>query len=134
MHKRLAISPVCATSASVENGSTPLPARTIVKSGNAITQEGARLTAESDAIARVREYVQDRGLDMTGYSLSQMQADRPDVGWMAYVPVSHGEIAVGRATCPVADAGVVVHSSSIAVPSYAPGFEKRHRRRRGSPA
>lgn len=85
-----------------------------------------------EAIDRVRAYVTDRGLDTTGYPLSRLTADRIDAGWMVYVPVPRGEIAIGRAIFYVADDGVLEHSSSSIAPSeYAAGFAQRHRQRQG---
>ncbi|MFE3445683.1 hypothetical protein ACFXNW_21840 [Nocardia sp. NPDC059180] len=88
--------------------------------------------SEFDAIERVRAYVDDRGLDTTGYPLSRLTADRIEMGWMVYVPVPRGEIAIGRAIFYVADDGVLEHSSSSIAPSeYAAGFAQRYRQRRG---
>ncbi|MFJ1454782.1 hypothetical protein [Nocardia sp. N2S4-5] len=85
------------------------------------------------AIDRVRTHVLDRGLDTTGYPLTELTADRVDVGWMVYVPVPRGEIAIGRAIFYVADDGVVEHSTSSVSPSvYVAGFEQRYRRRQGA--
>jgi hypothetical protein len=85
-----------------------------------------------EAIDRVRAYVTDRGLDTTGYPLSRLTADRIDAGWMVFVPVPRGEIAIGRAIFFVADDGVLEHSSSPIAPSeYMTGFRQRYRQRQG---
>ncbi len=87
---------------------------------------------ESDAMAVVRAYVIEQQLDTTGYQLSQLKADRISGGWMVYVPVPRGQIAVGRAIFYVADDGILEHSSSSTPPSaYIVGFEQRYRRRNG---
>ncbi|WP_433520596.1 hypothetical protein ACQPZ2_24525 [Nocardia pseudovaccinii] len=86
-----------------------------------------------DAIDRVRTYILERGLDTTRYPVEELTADRVDVGWMVYVPVPRGEIAIGRAIFYVADDGVVEHSTSSIAPSvYVIGFEQRYLRRQGS--
>lgn len=93
-----------------------------------------RISTE-DAVARVRDYILDRGLDTKGYPLAALKADRFNVGWMVYVPVPRGEIAIGRAIFYVADDGVLEHSTSSIAPSiFIAGFEERFRRRQGSPS
>ncbi|NEW44740.1 hypothetical protein GV794_19600 [Nocardia cyriacigeorgica] len=85
------------------------------------------------AIGRVRDYIVTRGLDTTGYPLSELTAHRINIGWMVYVPVPDGEISIGRAIFYVADDGVLEQSSSSIAPGeYIVGFEQRfndrHRR------
>ncbi|WP_280265981.1 hypothetical protein [Nocardia wallacei] len=99
------------------------------------SQEDSQIDAEipaSEAIDRVRVYVTGRGLDTTGYPLARLTAVRIDAGWMVYVPVPRGEIAIGRAIFYVADDGVLEQSSSSIAPSqYVVGFGQRYRRRQG---
>ncbi|MFI6954888.1 hypothetical protein ACIBJI_15605 [Nocardia sp. NPDC050408] len=96
-------------------------------------REGQREMSAQDAIDRIRTYILDQGLDTTGYPLAELTAERVEVGWMVYVPVPRGEIAIGRAIFYIADDGVVEHSTSSIAPSvYVTGFEQRYRRRLGS--
>ncbi|MFX0579048.1 hypothetical protein [Nocardia nepalensis] len=86
-----------------------------------------------EAISRVRDYIIGRGLDTTGYPLSQLVAHRLEVGWMVYVPVPDGEIAIGRAVFYVADDGVLEPAtSSIAPAIYIVDFERRFAERHGA--
>ncbi|MEU4315346.1 hypothetical protein [Nocardia sp. NPDC024068] len=71
------------------------------------------------AIAHVRDYITGRGLDTTGYPLTELTAERFSVGWMVYVPVSGSEMAIGRAVFYVADDGTLEHSSSSVPPATA---------------
>ncbi|WP_433336675.1 hypothetical protein [Spirillospora sp. CA-294931] len=88
---------------------------------------------EEDAIARVRQYILGRGLDTTGYPLSELTADRFSVGWMVFVPVRPGEIAIGRALFYIADDGVLEQSSSSVAPSrFIAEFERRYHERQGA--
>nr|WP_245839002.1 hypothetical protein [Nocardia donostiensis] len=90
---------------------------------------------EEEAIFRVEQYIVGRGLDTTGYPLDQLVADRFSVGWMVYVPVPQGEIAIGRAIFYIADDGVLEHSSSsIAPTTFVEGFEQRYQERQGAQA
>jgi hypothetical protein len=83
-----------------------------------------------EAITRVREYIVDRGMDTTGYPLSKLVADRFSCGWLVYVPVPKGEIAIGRALFYIADDGVLEPSSSSVAPrAFVVGFEQRFRDR-----
>ncbi|MEV6323784.1 hypothetical protein AB0M45_21705 [Nocardia sp. NPDC051787] len=85
------------------------------------------------AIVRVRQYVLGRGLDTSGYPLDELVADRISCGWMVYVPVPQGEIAIGRAIFYIADDGVLELSSSSVPPTkFVAGFEKRFRDRQRS--
>ncbi|WP_232330416.1 hypothetical protein [Nocardia fusca] len=87
---------------------------------------------EDEAVFRVRGYIESRGLDTTGYPLDQLVADRFSCGWMVYVPVPRGEIAIGRAIFYIADDGVLEHSSSsIAPTTFVKEFEQRYHERRG---
>ncbi|MER7274640.1 hypothetical protein ABT369_09305 [Dactylosporangium sp. NPDC000244] len=84
-----------------------------------------------DAMAQVRRYVRDRGLDTRNYPLQELRADRIDAGWMLYVPTRPGELAIGRAIFYVADDGVLEQSSSSIAPSvfaadFARRFHERH--------
>lgn len=86
---------------------------------------------EDLALARVRQYATGRGLDTTGYALEELVADRLDCGWMVYVPVPRGELAIGRAIFYIADDGVLEPSSSSVPPArFAAEFEKRYQERR----
>ncbi|WP_406235154.1 hypothetical protein [Nocardia sp. NBC_01009] len=88
-----------------------------------------------EAIARVRDYITGRGLDTSGYPLSQLVADRFDVGWMVYVPVAEDEIAIGRAIFYIGDDGVLEPSSSSIAPGiYIADFTQRFSERHGSVA
>lgn len=90
---------------------------------------------EEEAIFRVRAYIDGRGLDTTGYPLDQLAADRFSCGWMVYVPVPRGEIAIGRAIFYIADDGVLEHSSSsIAPTTFVKSFEQRFQERQGAQA
>ncbi|WP_328395560.1 hypothetical protein [Nocardia sp. NBC_00416] len=90
---------------------------------------------EDEAIFRVRGYIEGRGLDTTGYPLDQLAADRFSCGWMVYVPVPRGEIAIGRAIFYIADDGVLEHSSSsIAPTTFVKSFEQRFQERQGAQA
>lgn len=85
------------------------------------------------AVTRIRQYVLGRGLDPTGYPLDELVADRLSCGWMVYVPVPSGEIAIGRAIFYIADDGVLEPSSSSVPPTkFVAGFEQRFRQRRRS--
>lgn len=87
----------------------------------------------AEAISRVRDYIIGRGLDTTGYPLSQLVAHRIVVGWMVYVPVPDGEIAIGRAIFYLADDGVLEPAtSSIAPATYIAEFEQRFAERHGA--
>ncbi|WP_405796086.1 hypothetical protein [Streptomyces sp. NBC_01506] len=84
---------------------------------------------EDDAIARVRQYVLALG-NTSGYSASELVADRFSIGWRVYVPVPRGEISIGRAIFYIADDGVLVHSSSSVAPSqFIADFEKQFQER-----
>ncbi|MGW7362013.1 hypothetical protein ACWGI8_00965 [Streptomyces sp. NPDC054841] len=90
---------------------------------------------EEDAIARVREYMLSLSLNGPGYSVSELIAERFSVGWMIYVPVPRGEIAIGRAIFYVTDDGGFKHSSSSVAPTRAIAeceeeFHKRQQRKR----
>ncbi|WP_245670469.1 hypothetical protein [Nocardia flavorosea] len=85
---------------------------------------------EELALARVRQYITGRGLDTTGYPLDELVADRLDCGWMVYVPVPKGELAIGRAIFYIADDGVLEPSSSSVPPArFVAEFEKRYQAR-----
>ena len=86
--------------------------------------------AATDAVDRVARYLTDSGADTAAYRVDDLRADRISAGWMVYVPVDPGEIAIGRAIFYVADDGVLEHSSSSVAPSqYLPDFERRFRER-----
>ncbi|MEU1980926.1 hypothetical protein [Nocardia sp. NPDC019395] len=88
---------------------------------------------EAEALFRVRSYIEGRGLDTTGYPLDELIGDRFSCGWMVYVPVPRGEIAIGRAIFYIADDGVLEHSSSSVAPTtFVKGFEQRYHERRGA--
>ena len=91
--------------------------------------------SEEEAVFRVRSYIEGRGLDTSGYPLDQLIADRFSCGYMVYVPVPRGEIAIGRAIFYIADDGVLEHSSSsIAPTTFVKGFEQRFQERQGAQA
>ncbi|MGW6724412.1 hypothetical protein ACWF9G_00780 [Nocardia sp. NPDC055029] len=102
-----------------------------------LTMAGVALTLpdplpEADAIAAVRRHVEASGADTTGYPLDELRADRLSIGWMVFVPVAPGEMAIGRAIFYLADDGVLEPSTSSVAPSvYIPEFERRFHRRHG---
>jgi hypothetical protein len=90
---------------------------------------------EEEAVFRVRSYIESRGLDTTGYPLDRLAGDRFSCGWMVYVPVPKGEIAIGRAIFYIADDGVLEHSSSSVPPTvFVKTFEERFQERQGARA
>lgn len=90
---------------------------------------------QEEAVFRVRSYIEGRGLDTSGYPLDQLTADRFSCGWMVYVPVPRGEIAIGRAIFYIADDGVLEHSSSSVAPTtFVKGFEQRFQERQSATA
>ncbi|MFD8246154.1 hypothetical protein [Nocardia sp. NPDC059691] len=103
-----------------------------------LTMAGVTMTApgpmsREDALARVERLIRDSGADLANYSLEDLRADRISVGWMVYVPVEPGEIAIGRAIYYIADDGVLERSSSSVAPSvYRAEFERRFRNRHGA--
>ncbi|MEU2103152.1 hypothetical protein [Nocardia sp. NPDC019255] len=102
-----------------------------------LTMAGVTMTApepmsRADALARVERFLRDSGADLANYPLDDLRADRISVGWMVYLPVEPGEIAIGRAIYYVADDGVLERSSSSVAPSvYQAEFERRFRDRHG---
>jgi hypothetical protein len=100
-----------------------------------VTEDPVALSHDR-AIAQVREHIVNLGIDTTNYPLDELVAERLNVGWMVFVPVPDGEIAIGRAIFYIADDGVIEQSSSSTAPSaYAAGFEQRfHRRQTGAAA
>jgi hypothetical protein len=81
---------------------------------------------EDRAIALVREHILGLGVDTSGYPVEDLVAERLSVGWMVFVPVAPGEIAIGRAIFYIADDGVIEQSSSSIAPSiYTESFEER---------
>lgn len=85
-----------------------------------------------EAVHRVRTYIESRGLDTTGYPLDELIGERIGCGWMVYVPVPQGAMALGRAIFYIADDGVLEHSSSSVAPAvFAGEFERRFAERRG---
>ncbi len=102
-----------------------------------LTMAGVTTTApgpmpREDALARVERFLRDSGADLANYPLDDLRADRISVGWMVYVPVEPGEIAIGRAIYYIADDGVLERSSSSVAPSvHIAEFERRFRDRHG---
>ncbi|QIS01699.1 hypothetical protein F5X71_04680 [Nocardia brasiliensis] len=85
---------------------------------------------QEDALARVRQFVIDSGMQTSRYPLSDLRAERISIGWMVYVPTKPGEIAIGRAIFYVADDGVLEQSSSSVAPSiFIAEFEQRFQQR-----
>ncbi|MEV0772374.1 hypothetical protein [Nocardia salmonicida] len=85
-----------------------------------------------EAIAAVRAHLIDSAADIAEYPPDRLHADRISVGWMVFVPVEPGELAIGRAIYYVADDGVLQRSSSAVAPSvfveeFAESFYERHR-------
>lgn len=91
--------------------------------------------SQSQAVARVRRHILDKGMDTAGYPLDRLRAQRFSVGWMVYVPTEPGEIVVGRAIFYLADDGVLEQSSSSIAPQrYSAEFEQRYHQRNPSAA
>jgi hypothetical protein len=85
---------------------------------------------EEDAIARVRQYILTYFGNAPDYPVSELVADRFSIGWMVYVPVPRGEMAIGRAIFYIADDGVLVQSSSSVAPRrFVADFEKQFQER-----
>ncbi|MFI5717513.1 hypothetical protein [Nocardia sp. NPDC051750] len=83
---------------------------------------------EGEAIARVARELTGSGMELSDYPVDGLRADRMNMGWMVYVPVPQGEVAVGRAIFYIADDGVMEWSSSSEAPSrYVVDFEERCR-------
>ncbi|MFE1593226.1 hypothetical protein [Nocardia sp. NPDC058705] len=103
-----------------------------------LTMAGVALTLpdplpREEAIATVRRHIEAGGADTTGYPLDELRADRIGVGWMVFVPVEPGEMAIGRAIFYLADDGVLESSTSSVAPSvYIPEFERRFQQRHGA--
>ncbi|MGW6423882.1 hypothetical protein ACWF82_14485 [Nocardia sp. NPDC055053] len=96
------------------------------------TSESSAPIPRREAIARVRKHLTDAAVDPATYPVARLHADRLPVGWMVYVPVEPGEIAIGRAIYYVADDGVLERSSSAVAPSiFIDDFERRFRERHG---
>ncbi|MCP9625439.1 hypothetical protein NMK54_35440 [Nocardia otitidiscaviarum] len=84
------------------------------------------------AISRVRDYVTGPGSDTAGDFLSELVAERFEVGWMVYAPVSDKPIAADRTIFYLADDGVLEHSSSAITPAdYIAEFADRYAARQG---
>ncbi|WP_223885278.1 hypothetical protein [Nocardia colli] len=102
-----------------------------------LTMAGVTMTVpepmpQEDAIARVRQFILNSGMDTSRYPMDGLRADRISIGWMVYVPTAPGEIAIGRALFYIADDGVLEQSSSSVAPSlYIAEFEQRFQRRHG---
>jgi hypothetical protein len=96
-----------------------------------LTASMPRQMSAAQALSRVRDYLCDQGLDTARYPPAELVADRFSVGWMVYLPVPRGRIAIGRTIFYVADDGVLERStSSVAPATFIVGFEERFRRRR----
>ena len=86
-----------------------------------------------DALVKVRRFITERGLDGEGYPVSDLRADRIDVGWMVCAPTHPDEIAIARAIFYIADDGVLEQSSSSVAPSvFVIEFERRFQQRHGA--
>nr|WP_194826232.1 hypothetical protein [Nocardia sp. XZ_19_231] len=97
-----------------------------------VTSEAPAPMPRAEAIDRVREQLIDSAVDTTAYPPALLRADRLSVGWMVYLPVEPGEIAIGRAIYYIADDGVLERSSSSVAPSiYIDAFERRFQERHG---
>lgn len=103
-----------------------------------LTMAGVAVTVpdpmpQEDAVAKVRRFVVERGMDAAGYPVDELRADRISVGWMVYAPTRPGEMAVGRAIFYIADDGVLEQSSSSVAPSvFVTEFERRFQQRHGA--
>lgn len=97
-----------------------------------VTTESAWPMPRREAIALVGKYLAEHAVDPAAFPVAQLRADRLSMGWMVYVPVEPGEIAIGRAIYYVADDGVLERSSSAVAPSiFIDDFERRYRERHG---
>lgn len=84
------------------------------------------------AISRVRDYVTGLGSDTAEDSLSELVAERFEVGWMVYAPVSDKRITADRTIFYLTDDGVLEHSSSAITPAdYIAEFTDRYAARQG---
>ncbi|MEU4315349.1 hypothetical protein [Nocardia sp. NPDC024068] len=86
------------------------------------------------AISFVRDYITGRGLNTAGYPLTRLTAERFSVGWMVYVPVAEGEMAIDRAVFYVSDDGTLEHSTSSTSPAAAVAEQERAFTERHGPA
>ncbi len=94
------------------------------------TSAGLAPMPRAEALDRVREHLITANIDITTYPPALLRADRLSMGWMVYLPVEPGEIAIGRAIYYVADDGVLERSSSTVAPSiYIDAFERRFEER-----
>ncbi|MFF2087774.1 hypothetical protein ACFVVM_28685 [Nocardia sp. NPDC058176] len=97
-----------------------------------VTAQAPEPMRPDDAIAAVRAHLDDTAADTSAYPPEELHAERISVGWMVFVPVAPGELAIGRAIYYVADDGVLERSSSAVAPSvfaeeFAESFYARHR-------
>lgn len=114
----------------ISGDETPAAAKATVEDGPETEAGQPPKLPRDEAITRVREYILDCGMDTAGYPLSKLVADRFSCGWLVYVPVPKGEIAIGRALFYIADDGVLEPSSSSVAPRmFVVGFEQRFRER-----
>jgi hypothetical protein len=60
----------------------------------------------------VAEYCRANQVDAGDYPLDRLVASRMDAGWLVFVPVAEGEIAIGETVLLVADDGVVETATS----------------------
>ncbi|MBF6232666.1 hypothetical protein IU444_21755 [Nocardia farcinica] len=101
-----------------------------------LTMAGVAVTVpepmpQEDAVAKVRRFIVERGMDAAGYPVEDLRAERISVGWMVYAPAR--ELAVGRAVFYIADDGVLEQSSSSVAPSvFVAEFERRFQQRHGA--
>ncbi|MFB8002140.1 hypothetical protein [Nocardia sp. NPDC056000] len=95
-----------------------------------VARTGPGPLPREEAVAEVLRHIATVGLDVTGYPLDRLRAERLTVGWLIYAPAEPGEISVQRALFYIADDGVVESSTSASPPSvHLPGFEQRFRAR-----
>ena len=94
-----------------------------------VAEVPGRLSHE-EALGRVGDHLRTSGVDTTNYPIEGLVAERVSAGWMVFVPVAPGDIAVGRAVHYIADDGVIEESSSSVPPeTFIDGFEQRFHQR-----
>ncbi|GLE55284.1 hypothetical protein BKG69_23265 [Mycobacteroides chelonae] len=87
------------------------------------------------AIAEVRKFCRDHGVDTVGYPMDTLSAARIDGGWQVYAPIEPGSMGIGRMYFLAADDGVVEKASTSRQPGeiefiFASRFAERVRGRR----
>ncbi|MFF2552684.1 hypothetical protein ACFVUS_16885 [Nocardia sp. NPDC058058] len=95
-----------------------------------VARTGPEPLPRDEAITEVLRHLDTTDLDLTGYPLDNLRAERLPIGWLVYAPAEPNEISVQRALFYIADDGVVEAATSATPPSvYLSGFEQRFRAR-----